>query len=282
MHPIQFIKRHKVKLISFLFILLFFIIYLAEAIFIYVYPGQAGLMFKSLSSNPVSAKPLSEGLYIIAPWNKIYIYDLTRQKKTLEVDALTNNGLMVKLRVSAIFRADLEKLRDLALTVGSDYREELLTPTILASTREVIGEYQPEELYTTAMHDIQKQMLAEARRELTNLSFIIEEVIIEELKLPPSLNKSIENKLKQQQDALAYQYILQKEKDEATRRQIEAESINRYQTTIQQSLNADILKWLKIRALTELGQSNNSKIVVFGDSGETDMPLLLNPDSTAQ
>ena len=276
MNPIQSIKRHQVKFISFLFIFLFFIIYLSDAIFIYIYPGQAGLMFKSLSSNPVSAEALHEGLYIIAPWNKIYVYDLTRQKQTLDVDALTNNGLMVKLRVSAIFRPDVDKLRDLALNVGSDYREEILVPTILASTREVIGEYQPEELYTTAMHDIQKQMLEEARREITDLSFIIEEVIIEELKLPSALNKAIENKLKQQQNALAYRYILQQEKDEARRRQIEAESINSYQTTIKQSLNADILKWLKIRALTELGQSDNSKIVVFGD-GEAD--ILLNPDN---
>lgn len=278
MNPFSYIRQHKIRFVSFLFVFLFFIVYLADSIFIYVLPGQAGILFQALSDKPVSAKIHAEGLYIIAPWNRMYIHDLTKQKKTLEVDALAKNGLRVKIRVSALFRPNPQELRTLTMEVGSDYTTKLLIPHIYSSTREIIGTYLPEELYTTAMHTIQDQILHEARHDLKGNSFIIEEVIIEGMNLPASLDKAIENKLRHQQDALAYEFILKKEADEAKRRKIEAESINAYQATINQSLNDGVLKWLEIRAMADLSKSKNSKIVVFGGK-QKDIPLLLNPES---
>ncbi len=276
MKVFKIIGDHKIKFVSLLFVLLFFLVYFSQSIFIYIYPGQAGILFQALSADPLSNERYDPGLYTVAPWNRMYIYDVTKQKKTLDVDALTKNGLFVELRISSIFHPNPDELKELTTHIGTDYIEKILVPAIYASAREVVGKYLPEDLYTTAMDRFQEQILRETQRELTGLPFLVEEVVVEKVELPGPINKAIENKLKLQQDALAYEFILKKEQDEAKRREIEANSINAYQKVVNESLNDDLLRWMKIRTLGELGKSDNSKIIVFeGESGR--MPLLLNP-----
>jgi regulator of protease activity HflC (stomatin/prohibitin superfamily) len=274
MKLLTLLHEHKVKLVSLLFILLFLTVYLAPAIFIYVYPGQAGLLFRALDKEPLSESVYQEGLYVVAPWNKMYIYDITKQKRTLEVDALTNNGLFVRLRASAIFRPRPEALRELVMHIGSDYIDELILPTFNASVRQVIGNYNPEALYTTARNTLHDLILEEAHREFADLPFIFEDVVVERVAMPETINTAIENKLKAQQDALTYQYLLARQVDEAKRQKIEADGLREFQSIVSSNLTPQLLKWLEIRALRDLSQSPNSKVVVMG--GGDQLPLVLD------
>ena len=274
----SFFKRHKLKIISLLFIALFFLLYFSKSMFVYVYPGQRGVLFKALSDKALVDKEYEEGLYCIAPWNKMFIFDTTQQKQSSNVQALTSSGLSVMLRVSAIFHPDPDKLEMLASHVGRDYVDKIIVPTLRSSVREVVGYYLPEALYTSAKSVIQQQILTEAQRELAEHPFFIEEIIIEEIVLPDAINEAIENKLKHQQNALAYTYILEQEEAEATRRSIEAESIKAYQAVVGSNLNDQILRWLEIRALADLSKSPNSKIVVMGNGGTDGSPLVLPMD----
>ncbi|MCP3689738.1 MAG: prohibitin family protein, partial [Gammaproteobacteria bacterium] len=225
MAKLNIVPRHKSKIILFVLIFLFFLAYFFKSIFIYVYPGQSGVLFRSLSSQPMDSKVYTEGLYTIAPWNMMYIYDLTKQRMIFDIDALTSNGLTVKLSITAIFQLDRSKLDILTMNYGIDYRNKIITPAIFSSTREIIGHYLPESLYTTAMHVIQQQIHDETIKDFQEVPFNIEHIVVEKLELPDSINQAIESKLKHQQKAQAYEYILVQEKDEAKRREIEAESI---------------------------------------------------------
>lgn len=273
------LKRYRVVLVSILFVLFFFIVYFFNAIFIYIYPGQAGILFKVLSDVPIETTVYKEGLYVVAPWNRMYVYDTTQQKKTVDVDALTNNGLHIGVRISAVFHPDPEALKELIVHIGADYTEKILTPILFSAVRKTIGKYPPEELYTSARHGLQDEILAEAVRELATQPFILENLILEKLNLPTGLNQAIEDKLRLQQEALAYEFILKKEMDEAKRRQIEAESIKNYQNTVGANLNADILRWLEIRAMHDLAQSQNGKVVIMG--GANALPLVLDAEGRA-
>lgn len=277
MNPLKFIKSHKVLFVSLLFICLFLVVFLADSIFVYVLPGQAGLLFRAFSEEAVSTKVYPPGLYVIAPWNKMFRLDITKQKMAQDVHALAKNGLQIQMKVATIYRPNPTRLRELALEVGPQYASKIMAPTISSSTREVIGAFAPEALYTTAVQTIQQLILEKAQRKLEAMSFIIEEVAIEELKLPASLNKAIETKLRRQQESLAYQFVLEIERDEAKRRRIEADSIAQYQTVIDKSLNDRVLRWMEIRAMTELGKSKNGKVVVFGGN-QSQAPVLINPD----
>ncbi|MCP4414670.1 MAG: prohibitin family protein [Gammaproteobacteria bacterium] len=271
----RFFRTHTLKFVSAIFVFLFFVAYFFESMFVYIYPGQAGLLFRSLSETPFQSKSYKEGLYSIAPWNKMYIYDLTKQLKTLDVVALTSNGLTVNVRVSSIFHPIKDELAELTLHVGKDYINKILVPTIVSSAKEVIGNYLPENLYTTDMHVIQEQILQEAKRELKVLPITIETVVVEEIELPKSINQAIEHKLKHQQEGLAYEYILKRELDEAKRRKIEAESVKAYNEVIKSSLNKEVLQWLRIKSVAELTQTKNSKVIVM-DTEVSSVPVTIS------
>lgn len=268
------IKRYRLGIVSVLFIVFFLVVYLSPSMFVYVYPGQAGLLFRALSSEPLPEEVSQEGLYVIAPWNRMYVYDVTKQKRTLDIEALSNNGLFITLRVSTIFHPDRQELKELASHIGQDYTEKIIVPTVYSSVRQVIGNYAPEELYTTARDELHDAVLEETRRELQGLPFAVEQIIIEKVGMPDSLNAAIERKLKYQQDALAYQYLLKKQEDESRRMKIEAEGIEEYQEIIGGNLTPELLQWLQIKALHELAGSENSKIIVIGDP--ENMPLVLD------
>ncbi|MEZ5582216.1 MAG: prohibitin family protein [Candidatus Competibacteraceae bacterium] len=275
MNPFALLRRYKITIATVLFVLLFLVVYLSPSMFVYIYPGQAGVLFHSLAREPLPDRVYTEGLYLIAPWNKLYIYDVTKQKRTVEMDALTNNGLFVTLRVSAIFHPDPDQLKDLLSHIGSDYTDKVIVPTLYSTVRQVIGSYTPEALYTTARQTLHDDILAEAGKEFTGLPFRVEDIVVEKLTMPNSINNAIENKLKAQQDALTYQYLLAKQRDEAKRQKIEAEGIREYQTIVGANLNSELLKWLEIRTLHELSQSQNSKVIVLGNTAEQ-IPLVLD------
>ncbi len=274
MNPLALLRRYKITTATVLFVLLFLGVYLAPSMFVYVYPGQAGLLFHAMSKEPLPDRVYKEGLYLIAPWNKMYIYDVTKQKRTLEMDALTNNGLFVTLRVSVIFHPDAEKLKELLIHIGSDYTDKVIIPTLYSTVRQVIGSYTPEALYTTARETLHNNIIAEAGREFTDLPFLVEDIVVEKFTMPESINAAIENKLKAQQDTLAYKYLLTKQQDEAKRQKIEAEGLNEYQAIVGANLTPELLKWLEIRTLHDLSQSQNSKVIVLGNAEQ--LPLVLD------
>ncbi len=281
MNPVDFLKRHKIKLVSLVFLVIFFTLYFANSIFVYIYPGQRGILFQSLSSKALPDTIYDEGLYSIAPWNKMIIYDVTKQKYSVDVQALTNNGLRVTLRVAAVFHPDPKQLKELTTHVGQDYVEKIILPVLHSAVRKVIGNYIPEDLYTTAKNVLQDKMFEEVQGELAHLPVIMENMVIEDLKLPDAINKAIENKLKHQQDALAYKYILEQEVSEASRRLIEAKSIKLYQAEVGSNLNDEILRWLEIKALADLSKSPNCKVIVMGNGG-SGSPLVLPMDLTKE
>jgi regulator of protease activity HflC (stomatin/prohibitin superfamily) len=275
MNPLVVLRQYKIAIATMLFVLLFLGVYLIPSMLVYIYPGQAGLLFHAISKVPLPERIYQEGAYLIAPWNKMYIYDMTKQKRTVEIDALSNNGLIMTLRVSVIFHPDAKYLKNLLLHIGADYTDKVIIPNIHSAVRQVIGDYTPEALYTTARKTLHAKIVAEVSREFSGLPFLVEDVVVEKLTMPESINNAIENKLKAQQDALAYPYLLAKQQDEAKRQKIEATGIDEYQTIVGANLSPELLKWLEIRTLHDLSLSQNSKVIVLGGQAPS-LPLVLD------
>lgn len=273
----QWIQDHKITVGTVLFVFLFLVVYFFNSIFIYIYPGQTGILFNVMSNEPLPDTSYKEGLYVVAPWNKMYVWDTKLQKKTLDVGALTNNGLGVTVRISAVFRPDPEEMKELVDHIGPDYTDKILVPILFSSVRKVIGKYPPEALYTSARNGLHDEIFKAVQQAMDEPPFMVESLVIENLELPKAIQTAIENKLRLQQEALAYQYILKKEADESKRREIEAASIKKYQDTVSAGLTPETLKWLEIRALYELSKSNNSKVIVMG--GGESIPLVLDAKS---
>jgi prohibitin 1 len=108
---------------------------------------------------------------------------------------------------------------------------------------------------------------------LKNNNVMLRALLIRSVKLPPSIQKAIENKLTQEQESLEYEFRLQKELKEAERKRIEAEGVQEFQRIVNQSITDKLLKWKGIEATLELAKSPNSKVVVVG--GKDGLPIIL-------
>lgn len=270
-------KAHGGKLLVCGLILTFFVLYLFESIFITIYPGHAGVLFHRLWNRGTDLRHVyGEGLNMIFPWDEMFVYDARIQKIHQTVNVLSQNGLTIEVFVSVRFHLLKKRLPELHQKVGPAYLEKIIIPSTISSVREVVGNYRPEELYTTARHRIQDEVLIEAVESTGRLPIVYDEMIIENIKLPELINNAIETKLKQQQAFLEYEFRIQKEEAEILRKKREAEGIREYQRMVNETITQEYLRWKGIEATLALAASPNAKVVVVG--GKDGLPLILNPD----
>ena len=98
-------------------------------------------------------------------------------------------------------------------------------------------------------------------------------VLLRDIQLPMTLKASIEAKQQAEQESLAMSFRLQKERQEAERKRIEAQGIRDFQQIVAQGISAQLLEWKGIEATENLAKSANAKIVVIGNS--KGLPLIL-------
>jgi len=145
---------------------------------------------------------------------------------------------------------------------------------VRSSVRQVAGRYHAEEIYSTKRSEVEAAIINETKIVLGANNIDMKALLIRSINLPEQIKMAIENKLKQEQEALAYKFRLEKEHAEAERRRIEADGISAYNLIISNSLTDKILKQKGIDATLELAKSPNSKVVVIG-SGKDGLPMIL-------
>ncbi len=236
--------------------------------------GQAGVLYKTFSGGVVTEETFGEGFHIVAPWNKMIIYAVRQQEVFEKMSVLSSNGLEIKLDASAWFQPDYQNLGKLHQEKGEDYIDRILLPTIRSAARSVVGRYTPEQLYSSKRDAIQKEIFEEAKKIVSSQYIQLNEILVRDVTLPPTIKEAIERKLKQEQEALEYEFRLVKAKKEAERQKIDAEGKAIANKILSASLTDKILKEKGIEATLRLAASPNSKVVVVG-SGKDGLPLIL-------
>jgi len=237
--------------------------------------GEAGVLYRTFGGGVVTDEPpLGEGFHIVAPWNKVIVYEVRQQEVFEKMQVLSSNGLEIKLDASAWFQPDYTKLGFLHQQKGENYVERVLLPTIRSAARSVVGRYTPEQLYSSKRDAIQKEIFEETKKIVENQYIQLNEVLVRDVTLPPTIKEAIERKLRQEQEALEYEFRLEKAKKEAERQKIDAEGKAIANQILSASLTDKILKEKGIEATLELSKSTNSKVIVVG-SGKDGMPLIL-------
>jgi regulator of protease activity HflC (stomatin/prohibitin superfamily) len=242
-------------------------------IMVFIKPGEAGVLYRLLSSGTVTDYVYPEGLHVILPQNNVYVYDTRMQILLHDLTVLTRTGLPIKLSLAIRYRPIYELLGVLHQNIGPDYPNKIILPQIESVLRQNIGGLTPEDVYTNR-EGVLSEIIALALEEVGRKYIHVDDIIIRSVNLPESVQASIEEKLVNEQQFLAYRYKLQREEEEAKRKRIEAEGIRDFQTTITPTLNESLIKWLGIKATLKLAESPNSKVVVIG-SGEGGLPIIL-------
>ena len=257
------------------FLLIFIFSILSNTTFLTIQPGKKGVEFKRFGGGLDKDNIYDQGFHIIMPLNKVFIYDVRTNEGFETIDVLSKNGLNISVELSYRYSPMPDKIGYLHDEIGTEYVKRILMPEIRSATREVIGQYLPEELYSTKREAIQDEIFQQTADGIGPKHLIIDAVLIRSVKLPAKLEEAIEQKLKEEQLSLQYEYKLDRERQEAERRIIEAQAKADANRILNASLTDKILKDKGIEATLELAKSPNTKTVIIGGA-EGGLPLILN------
>jgi len=240
--------------------------------------GRTGVEWTPL--NGTMRRTLGEGLHIVSPLSRIYMVDLREQQHDIDLDVLADNGLEIKLTTSILFQPLSGEAAELIKETGPQYYATLIGPHVRSSARRVVGRYSPEEIYSTKREQIEREIRDDVTAKLAGSHLRVNAILIREVHLPEVVQSAIQAKLEEEQKALEMRFVLDRTRQEAERKRIEAAGIADYQSTISKGLSDRILAWQGIEATEKLAESPNAKVVVIG-SGKDGLPLILNTSSMA-
>jgi regulator of protease activity HflC (stomatin/prohibitin superfamily) len=256
-------------------ILIIFAVILISKSAITIGAGQAGVLYKTFGDGVViDEPPMGEGFHLVAPWNKVYIYEVRQQEVYEKMKVLSSNGLDILIDASAWFQPKYEDLGRLHQEKSEQYQERILLPAIRSAARSVVGRYTPEQLYSSKRDAIQQEIFEETRRIVDDQYIQLNEVLVRDVTLPETIKEAIERKLKQEQESLEYEFRLVSADKEAQRQRIEAQGKADANRILSASLTDKILQDKGIDATLKLSQSPNTKVVIVG-GGESGLPIIL-------
>lgn len=270
--PFEDMNFKKSYLIIGIIAVLVFLLF-GSSMFVTLQPGERGVIFRKFTSGLDKQNIYQPGFHIIAPWNDMHVYDVKEQQREETMDVLDKNGLSLNVDVSVRFNPTYDRIGYLHEIFGKGFVNQIIVPEVRSSVRQVAGRYTAEEIYSTKRSEVESAIINETKEVLMENNIDMKALLIRSINLPEQIKMAIESKLKQEQEALAYKFRLDKEIAEAERRRIEADGIAKYNLIINASLTDKILKQKGIDATIELAKSPNAKVVVVGN--KEGLPLIL-------
>jgi len=222
----------------------------------------------------VTGEVLSEGMHLINPFKTNNEMSIRTQEIKESASVPSSEGLVMNLDTSLIYHLDPAKAADVYQKIGPSYETVLIEPNLRAAIREATASHTANALYTGEREMVAKQIYDQLGGVLGSRGFFIESILLRDIQLPATLKSSIEAKQQAEQDALAMNFKLQKETQEAQRKRIEAQGIRDFQQIVAQGISPQLLEWKGIEATENLAKSSNSKVVVIGNS-KNGLPLIL-------
>jgi regulator of protease activity HflC (stomatin/prohibitin superfamily) len=229
---------------------------------------------------------LQSGLHVVNPLVDIEKIDVKTMNYTMSgvhnegdkegddaIRVLTSDGLEVTIDLSVLFRVVPNDAPRLVKETGLDYIDKIVRPLTRTRIRDNAVYYEAVALYSTKRDEFQTRIFKSIEDDFKKRGLLLENLLVRNITLPQSVRAAIETKINAEQEAQKMQFVLQKEKQEAERKRVEAQGIADYQRIISESLTDRQLQYEQIKAQTELAKSPNSKIIVMGKGSA---PVILD------
>jgi len=222
----------------------------------------------------VTGEQLSEGIHLVNPFKVNHELSIRTQELKESASVPSSEGLVMNLDTSLIFHLNPEKASDVYQKIGPNYVNVLIEPNLRAAIREATASHTANALYSGEREMVANQIRDQLMGLLAQRGIVIESILLRDIQLPQTLKSSIEAKQQAEQEALAMNFRLQKEKQEAERDRIEAAGIRDFQQIVAQGISPQLVEWKGIEATETLAKSPNAKVVVIG-SGKNGLPIIL-------
>jgi prohibitin 1 len=225
----------------------------------------------------VTGESLGEGIHLINPLKTNNEMSIQTQSLKESASVPSSEGLMMALDTSLIYHLNPDRAAEVFQKIGADYEEKVVEPTLRSAIRESTASHSANALYTGEREMVAKQIMDQITQELNKRGLSVENVLLRDIQLPATLKASIEAKQQAEQEALAMNFRLQKETQEAQRKRIEAAGVRDFQQIVAQGITPSLLEWKGIEATETLARSANTKVVVIGNS-KNGLPLILGQE----
>jgi prohibitin 1 len=217
---------------------------------------------------------LDAGIHFVNPFAVKHELSVRTIELKESANVPSSEGLVMGLDASLLFKLNPKQAPDVWANLGPNYVQSIIEPTFRSAMREATASHTANALYSGEREKVATEIFNQMQRDLTARGIILEKVLLRDIQLPPTLRAAIESKQQAEQESLAMSFRLQKERQEADRKRIEAEGIRDFQKTVTQGISDQLLTWKGIEATEKLADSKNTKIVVIGNS-KNGLPLVL-------
>lgn len=256
-------------------ILALILVFFWDRIFIVIHSGEAGVLWSRFAGTQIG-RVYGEGLQIVSPLDRMYVYEVRKQVALHALDVLSIDGLSLHLDLAIRYRPEVDLLGMLHERIGPDYLVRVVIPQTESALRKALGNATALQIYTDD-HGVLTRARTRARDEAGSNFVELEDVVVRRIRLPETVRTAIEQKLTQQQLLQSYRFRLGTAEQEAERRRIEAGGIRDYQQIVGETLTDRLLTYQGIAATREIAASQNPKTVVVG-TAEAGVPLLLGTE----
>jgi regulator of protease activity HflC (stomatin/prohibitin superfamily) len=251
--------------------------------FVQIGTGEVGVqvLFGSVQNNT-----LPSGLHIINPLVDIQRLDIKTQNYTMSavknegaregddaIRVLSADGLEVVIDLTVLYKVIPSDAPDILRSTGIDYTDKIVRPLTRTKIRDNAVYYDAVSLYSTKRDEFQARIFKNIELEFQHRGLLLEQLLIRNITLPQAVKTSIEQKISAEQDAQKMQFVLQKERQEADRKRVEAQGIADYQRIISLSLTDRQLQYESIKAQLEIAKSPNAKVIIMGKGNS---PVILD------
>eukprot|EP00316_Scyphosphaera_apsteinii_P001703 CAMPEP_0119327332 /NCGR_PEP_ID=MMETSP1333-20130426/70528_1 /TAXON_ID=418940 /ORGANISM="Scyphosphaera apsteinii, Strain RCC1455" /LENGTH=293 /DNA_ID=CAMNT_0007335899 /DNA_START=64 /DNA_END=945 /DNA_ORIENTATION=- len=228
----------------------------------------------------VDAPSLEAGVNFCNPFATTVLFSTKTSLLEQTNHVPTKEGVTVELDLALLYHVQADKANDIYRNIGENFVDVVMQPELASAVRGLTSEYDASALYTSGRAEMQEKLQTWLTTVLEAKGIAVESVLLKGVVLPQLLKDSIEQKAQAQQEAARMQYVLQKEKQEAERKKIEAGGIAEFQRVVSQGISSEMLMWKGIETTAEIAKSSNAKIVLIGNSKDS-LPLILG-DSMGQ
>jgi prohibitin 1 len=225
----------------------------------------------------VTGRTMGEGIHLVNPVARVHELNVKTQEIKERASVPSNEGLIMGLEASVLYHLDPARAAEVFQQVGDAYSDVLLVPNFRSSMRAVTAANIASALYSDSREAIARQILTDLRNQVQARGILVENVLLRDLQLPETLKHAIEAKQQAQQEAQRMEFVLQRERQEAERKRVEASGIKDFQDIVTQGISDKLLEWKGIEATMELARSANSKVVVVGNS-RNGLPLIFSTE----
>jgi regulator of protease activity HflC (stomatin/prohibitin superfamily) len=247
-------------------------------------PGQVGVQ---VLFGQVQNSVLESGLHIIDPVVEVTTFDARTQNYTMSakssegqvpgddaIRVLSSDGLEVTIDLSILYKVNPAKAPYILQNIGENYENNIVRPITRTAIRDNAVNYQAVDLYSTKREEFQLKINKTISDNFAKNGLEVQQILVRNITLPESVRQSIESKIQAEQDAQKMEFVLQKERQEADRKRVEAQGIADYQRIISTGLTAQQLEYQSILAQKEIATSQNAKVIIIGGGKGT--PIMLS------